>query len=228
MENFSKNDLDTNMMKQAVRQRMVVESKMSNGEFDNYNWEECPTLARFVGITNITARWWERRIANLLNWETQPTQNNDGKDYGDLSAPPHKIGEDNIELKCNEKLGRPHIQAQQFRFYEDIPWYMLWKLDPIEDVGTCYMLSKQDLYKEIFEHKSILPHSSQGSGRTVQMSADDRRSLINETFEKKNDILWGFGINPQTQIELHERWIDSYQIDIKSLENWQKFKQSRA
>ena len=90
------------------------------------------------------------------------------------------------------------------------------------------MLSKQDLYREIFEHKSILPHSSQGSGRTVRMSANDRRRLINETFEKKNDILWGFGINPQTQVELHERWVDSYQIDIKTLENWQKFKQTRA
>jgi cephalosporin hydroxylase len=52
--------------------------------------------------------------------------------------------------------------------------------------------------------------------------------LINETFEKKNDILWGFGINPQTQVELHERWVDSYQIDIKTLENWQKFKSTRT
>ena len=228
MENFSEHDLDLSMMKESVRQRMIVESKMSNGEFDNYTWEDCPTLARFVGITNITARWWERRIANLLGWETQPTQNNDGKDYGDLCAPPHVIGEDNIELKVNEKLGRPHIQAQQFRFYENIPWYMLWKLDPVEDIGSCYMLSKQDLYREIFEHKSILPHSSQGSGRTVRMNANDRRKLINETFEKKNDILWGFGINPQTQVELHERWVDSYQIDIKTLENWEKFKQTRA
>ena len=102
MENFSKHDLDLSMMKDSVRQRMVVESKMSSGEFDNYTWEDCPTLARFVGITNITARWWERRIANLLGWETQPTQNNDGKDYGDLCAPPYVIGEDNIKvLDCS-------------------------------------------------------------------------------------------------------------------------------
>ena len=103
MENFSEHNLDLSMMKESVRQRMVVENKMSTGEFDNYTWEDCPTLARFVGITNITARWWERRIANLLGWETQPTQNNDGKDYGDLCAPPYVIGEDNIKLKVNEK-----------------------------------------------------------------------------------------------------------------------------
>ena len=102
MENFSEHDLDLSMMKESVRQRMLVESKMSNGEFDNYTWEDCPTLARFVGITNITARWWERRIANLLHWQTQPTQNNDGKDYG--ICVPQKIGEDNIELKVNENL----------------------------------------------------------------------------------------------------------------------------
>ena len=80
----------------------------------------------------------------------------------------------------------------------------------------------------IRDSKSILPHSSQGSGRTVRMTADQRRTLINETFEKKNDILWGFGINPQTQTELHDRWVDFYQIDIKTLENWQKFKSTRT
>ena len=86
-------------MQKAYKERILIEQKMSKGEFDNHPWQFCPTLSRFVANSNITSRWWERRIANLLDWDTQPKSKdpNDEQDYGDLFAPPFVLGEDNIE-----------------------------------------------------------------------------------------------------------------------------------
>lgn len=222
-------EISIEAMQKATRERMTIEQRMSKGEFDNHPWEECATLTRFVANSNITSRYWERRIANLLDWDTQPKSEdpNDEQDYGDLFAPPFVLGEDNIELKTNEKLGRPHIVGQQFRFYEKIPFYMMFKIDPVEDISRTFMFSKQDLYKEIFVHKSSFPWSSQGSGNTTGLNESQRLNLIEESFEGKNKNLWGFGINPKSKPEVYERWCDEYLVDIFDLKNWQEFKSKR-
>jgi len=223
-------EIDLETMRIATRERIEMEQKMSKGEFDNHPWDECPTLSRFIANSNITSRWWERRIANLLSWGTQPSSDDpdDEQDYGDLFAPPFVLGEDNIELKTNEKLGRPHIVGQQFRFYENIPFYMMFKLDPEEDIGRCFMFSKEDLYKEIFEHESSYPWSSQGSGKTTGLDRPERLRLIEDSFEGKNQILWGFGINPKSKPDVYERWCDEYLVDIYTLKDWKGFKESKA
>jgi hypothetical protein len=104
---------------------------------------------------------------------------------------------------------------------------MLWKLDPVDDFGRCFMLSKNDLYHEIFEYKSFLPGVSQGSGKTANLSNDQRLKLVNETFENKNQILWGCGFNPNTNTALYERWQDQYMVDIHSLKNWEDYKRNK-
>lgn len=219
--------LTKTQMQQATRTQMDIEKQMQNGKYDDYNWEDCPTLARFVNNSKITSRWWERRIANLLGWKTDPKDDNDSQDYGDLFAPPFVIGEDNIELKASEKLGRYDIGGQQFRFYERIPYYMLWKLDPIEDFGRCFLLSKDDLHNEIFEHKSFVPGISQGSGKTAGLSNTQRLQLVEETFNNKNQLLWGVGFNPRTNRDLYERWQSDYMVDIHTLRNWENFKKTK-
>jgi hypothetical protein len=216
-------------MQKAYKERILIEQKMSKGEFDNHPWQFCPTLSRFVANSNITSRWWERRIANLLDWDTQPKSKdpNDEQDYGDLFAPPFVLGEDNIELKTNEKFGRPHIVGQQFRFYENIPYYMMFKIHEERDEARCFMFSKQDIYREIFEYKSSYPWSSQGSGKTTGLNETQRLRLIEDSFEGKNQILWGFGINPKSKQEVYQRWCETYLVDIHSLQGengWRQYK----
>ena len=220
-------------MQTAARQRIEFEQKMSKGEFDNHPWDECPTLTRFVANSNITSRYWERRISNLLEWKTQPKSDDpdDQQDYGDLFAPPFQLGQDNIELKTNEKLGRPHIVGQQFRFYENIPFYMMFKLDEQQDTSRTFLFSKDDIYREIFVEHSSLPWSSQGSGNTTGLDNTQRLRLIEDSFEGKNKNLWGFGINPKSKPDVYERWQDTYEVDIHSLaglDGWTKFKATKT
>lgn len=223
--------LSTEEMHRSVNERLSFEKKMQNKEYDNYEWDACPTLARFIGNSKITSRWWERRIANLLDWKTDPTADNDDHDYGDLIAPPYVLALDNVELKCREKPGKFKVAGGQLRYFEDIPWYMFWTLDD-DYKGHCYMFNKNDIWNEIFKYKSHVGSPSQVSGQVTGLDDDGKRKLINETYEKKNKILWGFGLTKnKNNIEIFERWDEMYKIDIESLKGengWKRFKESRG
>ena len=89
------------------------------------------------------------------------------------------------------------------------------------------MFSKQDIYREIFEYKSSYPWSSQGSGKTTGLNETQRLRLIEDSFEGKNQILWGFGINPKSKQEVYQRWCETYLVDIHSLQGengWRQYK----
>ena len=206
-----------------------LESRMQAGEFDQIDLLHSCRVARMVANSKITSRWWERLLAYHLGWKTDPTSN-DGKDYGDLFATGKVLGIDNIELKTSEKAGRGHIGGQQMRFYEDIPWYMFVKLNPHDNEGfRIFMLHKNDIHKEIFEYKSMLPGVSQGSGKTKNKTEDQRRVMIQETFDKKNDILWGFGVNmlSKSQKVVWDRWQLNYETTVDELKDWATFKEKR-
>ena len=222
-------DMSLEEADKLIKLNNELETRMQNGEFDQCPIEHCARIARMVANSKITSRWWERVLAYHLKWETDPTSD-DGKDYGDLFATGFVLGRDNIELKTSEKAGRGQIGGQQMRFYEDIPWYMFVKLNPKDNNGfRIFMLHKNDIHKEIFEYKSMLPGVSQGSGKTKNKTDDERRQMIQETFDKKNDILWGFGINSlsKNQQEIWQRWQDKYEVTIDQLKDWPNFKESR-
>jgi hypothetical protein len=220
-------NMSTDEADKLIKLNSELEKRMQEGEFDKIDLEYACRVARTVSNSKITSRWWERLLAYHLSWETDPTST-DGKDYGDLFATGKILGIDNIELKTSEKEGSGHIGGQQMRFYEDIPWYMFVKLNPYDNNGfRIFMLHKNDIHDEIFKHKSMLPGVSQGSGKTKNKTDDQRRLMIQETFDKKNDILWGFGVNMSSkgQKEAWDRWQSKYETTIDELKNWNAFKE---
>ena len=225
-------ELTIEQRQEAVRQKATIQTRMQNKEFDFAAWDECPLIAREVDNSKITSRFWERRIANELNWITDPTSLYDNQDYGDLMIKDGIIGIDNVELKATEKLGNYKISGGQLRFYEDIPWYMFLVLDD-NFKAHIYMMHKHDIYYEMFTERKGIGSVSQGSGKTTHKNGDrynqdEKLKLINETFEKKNDILWGFGINGKTDITTKSRWDKMYKVTLEELKNWEDFKKSRG
>lgn len=217
--------------KQAVIEKMQIPARMSNKEYDWAPWEECPLLAREVNVSKITSRFWERRVANELGWKTDPKSETDHQDYGDIMIPDGIIGIDNVELKTTEVYGNYKISGGQCRFYEDIPWYMFLVLDD-DFVAHIYVMHKDDIYHEMFVERKGIGSVSQGSGKTThkdgtRFTQDEKLHLINETFEKKNDILWGFGINGKTDVETKNRWDKKYKVSIEELKDWESFKKRR-
>ena len=206
-----------------------LEVRMQNKEFDQAPLEDACRIARMVSNSKITSRWWERLLAYHLAWQTDPTST-DGKDYGDLFATGFKLGEDNIELKTCEKAGRGSIGGQQMRWYEDIPWYMFVKLNPLDNEGfRIFMLHKSDIHREIFHYQAKLPGVSQGSGKTKDKTTEQRLQMIQETFDGGNDILWGFGTDmlSESQRPVFQRWERLYECTIEDLRDWRGFKARR-
>ena len=148
------------------------------------------------------------------------------------------IGDDNCELKSRTKYGTHKISGQQCRFYENIPWYIFLSCHPTEDIANFYIFNKNDIYKELFVFDTGVGSVSQGSGKTThpdgtKFSHEEKKQLIKETFEQKNEILWGFGINCQSksQADNYKRWTELYKVDIESLkgeDGWKRFKESRG
>ena len=222
--------MSINEVTELIDLNSSLEKRMSGGEFDSCVFEHAGYIARLVNNSKITSRWWERVLANTLNWKTSP-KSNDGRDYGDLFATGFVLGEDNIELKVSEKPGRPDIGGQQCRWYENIPWYLFLKVDPDRhNKVRMFLLHKMDIYAEIFEYCELpLPTSSQGSGKTKGLSATQRRQLIQESFDGTRQDLWGFKINPRSKKlkNAWKRWQNKYEVTIEDLSNWPKLKEKR-
>ena len=221
-------NIDTTEADRIIRLNHELESRMTAGEFDGIPLEHACRISRMVDNNNIVSRWWERLLMHHLGWKKPGST--DGKDYGDLCAAPFEIGIDNLELKTNAKAGRGEIAAQQMRFFENIPWYMFVKLNPNDNEGfRTFILHKDDVHKEIFEYKDILPHVSQGSGKTKGKTDTVRRQMIQDTFDGNNDILWGFGFNMLSPNKQHvlTRWTEQYEVTVNDLVNWDQFKSQR-
>ena len=230
--------LTTKEMRKAYQGKLEYQSMMQNGDLDNIPIDEMVTYARFIGNSQVYSRWYEKVIANLLDWDRNPTKPDDGQDYGDLMVKNGIIGEDNCELKTTTRYEAHYIGGGQCRFYEDIPWYIFLSSDPEEDTANFYILSKDDIYKEAFEFDTGVGSISQGSGKTkhsdgTKFSREEKKQLLKETFEQKNDHLWGFGIDctSKNQLDNYKRWTKLYKVDIESLkgeDGWKRFKKSRG
>jgi hypothetical protein len=224
------NKLTIEQRKQALIENRTKQQKMSDKEYDNAPWEDCPLIAREVGNSKITSRFWERRYANMLGWTTNP-KSTDGRDYGDLMPTNGVIGIDNIELKTTEVYGNYNIGGGQLRFYENIPWYMFSVLDDNFQAHT-YVMHKDDIYNEIFIYGKGIGSVSQGSGKTrhsdgTKFSKQEKLDLMNETFKGNNDILWGFGINGKRDTKTKKSWDKKYKVSIEDLQDWDTFKKKR-
>jgi len=182
---------------------LTLEKRMSAGDFNNAPIEDAVRLSRLVSNSKITSRWRERNIAYHTGAQAG-VESPDGKDYGDLFFGNKVLGRDNVELKCSEKDDRHRIGGGQCRFFENIPFYLfLQDQQGGNDFFGLWLLTKEQIHEEIFDHQVCRCSPSQVSGQTKKMSEgkikkmsnDEVRQLVQDSFDGKNNILWGFGID---------------------------------
>lgn len=182
---------------------LTLEKRMSAGDFDNAPIEDAVRLSRLVSNSKITSRWRERHIAFLTGAQAG-VESPDGKDYGDLFFGKKILGRDNTELKSAEKDGRDVIGGGQMRFFENIPFYLfLQDQQGGNDYFNLYLLSKKQIHEEIFIHRVCRCSPSQVSGQTKKMYEGQLKKMadnevlqrVQESFDGKNNILWGFSID---------------------------------
>lgn len=125
------------------------------------------------------------------------------------------IGQNNIELKSI--FGEnDHIGGGQFRFYENVPYYMFFRSWD-ETNYELFLLSKEQLVSEIIERantsgKSALG-SSQGSGVFSKMSTEERIFRLHENVEKKQQDKIGWGFNARTEDHYYKMFKQKYQVN---------------
>ena len=182
---------------------LTLEKQMSAGVFDNAPIEDAVRLSRLVSNSKITSRWRERNIAYHTGADAG-VDSPDGKDYGDLFFGNKILGTDNVELKCSEKDDRHRIGGGQCRFFENIPLYLfLQDQQGGNDFFGLWLLTKEQIWKEIFVYQVCRCSPSQVSGQTKtmiegkikKMTDKEVLQLVQDSFDGKNNILWGFGID---------------------------------
>jgi hypothetical protein len=125
-----------------------------------------------------------------------------------------EIGKNNIELKSSFNADSG-IGGGQFRFYENVPFYMIYKAWNI-DHHEMFLLTKQQLIDEIINRATASGKSafvsSQGSGVISKLTNDQKieRLLKNLTGEYQDKLGWSF--NPSTEKEFYESFKNKYLV----------------
>ena len=130
-----------------------------------------------------------------------------------------EIGKNNIELKSSFN-GTTGIGGGQFRFYENVPYYMIYKAWDI-DHHEMFLLTKDQLINEIITRannsgKSAFV-SSQGSGVISKLNNDQKIERLhkNLTGEYQDKLGWGF--NPTTEKKFYEAFKNKYLVSPKEI-----------
>jgi hypothetical protein len=136
-------------------------------------------------------------------------------DNGDIWAGDRlEIGKNNIELKSsfNKDTG---IGGGQFRFYENVPYYLMYKAWDA-DHHEMFLLTKQQLITEIIYRAETTGKSayvsSQGSGVISLLSNQEKLDRLqrNLTGEYQDKLGWGF--NPRTEKSYYEEFRGKYLV----------------
>lgn len=123
------------------------------------------------------------------------------------------LGKNNIELKSS--FTGTGIGGGQFRFYENVPYYLLYKAFDINH-HEMFLLTKQQLIDEIISRARSSGMSafvsSQGSGVISKLDNEQKidRLLRNLTGEYQDKIGWGF--NPKTEAEYYRSFKQKYLV----------------
>lgn len=126
-----------------------------------------------------------------------------------------EIGKNNIELKCSfseeDTLG-----GGQFRFYEDVPYYMIFKTWN-ETQYDIFLLTKQQLINEIVtrarnSNKSAFT-SSQGSGVISKMTPQEKIRRLYENVNKQQTDKIGWSFNTKTETEFYDNFRNKYRVN---------------
>lgn len=132
-----------------------------------------------------------------------------------------QLGVNNIELKCIFKEGG-HIGGGQFRFYENVPYYMFFKAWN-STTYEIFLLTKQQLVDEIINRalstgKNSIT-SSQGSGIISKLNESEKidRLKKNLTNEYQDKLGWEF--NSKTEPEFYESFQNKYKVNPDQIKN---------
>jgi hypothetical protein len=134
------------------------------------------------------------------------------------------VGVNNIEVKSSFRDDAHNIGGKQFRFYENVPYYLIfkgWSADRYE----MFLLTKAELVNEIKTRAETTDRtafiSSQKSNYISKMTQEQKViCLLENAAGKLNDqITWEF--NAKTETELYKRFQDLYLVTAEQVK--QKF-----
>lgn len=140
-----------------------------------------------------------------------------GHDYGDIWVGPAKtLGSNNAELKVILRDGGS-IGGKQFRFYENVPYYIFFKAWSPERYEL-FVLSKQELVDEIKyrgrKYRKLRAYgASQGTGwmtRTTPLECKLARLDQNLSKANRDLITWEF--NALTETDYYARFQKLYSL----------------
>jgi hypothetical protein len=130
------------------------------------------------------------------------------------------VGVNNIEIKSSFRDDAHNIGGKQFRFYENVPYYLIfkgWSADRYE----MFLLTKEQLVNEIKTRAETTDRtafiSSQKSNYISKMTQEKKViCLLENAAGKLNDqITWEF--NAKTETELYKRFQDLYLVTAEQV-----------
>ena len=137
------------------------------------------------------------------------------RDCGDIYVGETVSGVNNVEVKSSFRDDAHNIGGKQFRFYENVPYYLIfkgWSADRYE----MFLLTKQQLVNEIKTRAETTDRtafiSSQGSNYVSAMTREQKFVCLMENAQglRQDSLTWEF--SAKTEPELYKRFQDLYLV----------------
>jgi hypothetical protein len=125
------------------------------------------------------------------------------------------LGRNNVEVKSSFRDDAHNIGGKQFRFYENVPYYLIfkgWSADRYE----MFLLTKAELVNEIKTRAETTDRTafiaSQGSNYVSAMSPEQKIQCLLENAQglRQDSLTWEF--SAKTETELYKRFQDKYLV----------------
>lgn len=126
-----------------------------------------------------------------------------------------ELGKNNVEVKSSFRDDAHNIGGKQFRFYENVPYYLIfkgWSADRYE----MFLLTKAELVNEIRTRAETTDRSafisSQGSNYVSAMSREEKIVCLLENAQglRQDSLTWEF--SAKTESELYKRFQERYLV----------------
>ena len=142
-------------------------------------------------------------------------------DVGDIQGSPNLVlGENNIELKTSFDHNKSTIGGGQFRLYEPVPYYLLFR-SWSDTEYEMFLLTKEQLVHEIKQRAIDSGMSaytqSQGSGDIRNLTNEEKFARLDENVNGTRDDKIGWVFNPKTETEYYKHFCDNYRVTAEDL-----------
>jgi hypothetical protein len=125
------------------------------------------------------------------------------------------LGQNNVEVKSSFRDDAHNIGGKQFRFYENVPYYLIfkgWSADRYE----MFLLTKAELVNEIKTRAETTDRSafisSQGSNYVSAMSREEKIVCLleNAAGKRQDSLTWEF--SAKTETDLYKKFQTKYLV----------------